>query len=105
MEIVINNKRYNLMIANTFFKRLKGLMFQKEIKQGLFLPKTNSIHTFLMKDMIDIIMIDKEDNIVYLEKKVKKNKIIIKKKAYHTIELPKNTICNLNIGDKLTIIR
>ena len=56
-----------------------------------------------MKDDIDIIMINKKNMVVYYERNVKKNQIIIKKKAYHTIELPSNSLSNININDKLTI--
>ncbi len=104
MEILINNKKFNLDVANSFTKRLFGLMGKKEITKGIFFPKTKSIHTFFMRDNIDIIMINKDNIVVYFKKNLKKNKIIIKKEAYHTIELPKDSINNLNIGDKLTII-
>lgn len=103
MKISVNNKEFNVEIADTFKKRLFGLMGKKNIKNGLYFPKTNSIHTFFMKEDIDVIMIDKENNIVYFKKNLKKNRILIKKKAYHTIELPHNSIKNININDKLTI--
>ena len=104
MEILINDQKFNLDIANTFTKRLIGLMGKRNINKGIFFPKTRSIHTFFMKDYIDIIMINKNYKIVYFKKNLKKNKIIIKKEAYHTIELPKDSINNIKIGDKLTII-
>ncbi len=103
MEIIINNQKFNVDIANTFKKRLIGLMGKKDIQKGLFFPKTRSIHTFFMKDNIDIIMIDKNNNIIYYKKNFKKNKIIIKRKAYHTIELPKNSIHNINLNNKIII--
>ena len=103
MEIIINDKLFNLETANTFKKRLIGLMGKKNIRKGIFFPKTNSIHTFFMKEEIDIIMINKKNEVIYYKKNFKKNRIIIKKEAYNTIELPKNSIINLKIGDKLTI--
>ena len=48
-------------------------------------------------------MIDKNNKVIYFEKNMKKMKILIKKKAYHTIELPFNSLSNINIDDKLTI--
>ena len=101
MEIVINEKKLKIDIANTFIKRLLGLMFQKEIKKGLFFPNTGSIHTFFMRSNIDIIMLNKENIVVYYEKNVSKNRIIIKKEAQHTIELPPNYPLNIQIGDRL----
>ena len=103
MKISVNKEEFNVEVANTFKKRLLGLMGKKNIKEGLYFPKTNSIHTFFMKEPIDIIMINKENHVVYIKKNLQKNKIIIKKKAYHTIELPNNSIKNININDKLTI--
>ena len=92
-------------IANHPIKRFFGLMGKKNIKTGLLFPKCNSVHTFFMKEDIDIIMIDKDKKIVLIKENVTKNKIIYKKEAYHTIELPKNTINNkLNLGETLTII-
>lgn len=103
MRILINNQEFNVDKANTFKKRFFGLMGKKNINKGLFFPKTRSIHTFFMKEMIDVIMIDKNNKVVYIKKNLSKNKIIIKKKAYHTIELPLNSIKNIKLGDQVTI--
>ena len=100
MKVIINNKRINLIEANTFIKKLKGLMFQKNINYCLRL-KTNSIHTFFMKEPIDIIMTDKFNNILYIFRNINKNKIIIKPKVYYTYEFPNYFIPN-NV-DKIII--
>lgn len=100
MKVIINNKRINLIEANTFIKKLKGLMFQKNINYCLRL-KTNSIHTFFMKEPIDIIMTDKFNNILYIFRNIDKNKIIIKPKVYYTYEFPNYFISN-NV-DKIII--
>ena len=92
MKIIINQEEFNVDKADTFKKRLFGLMGKRNIKKGMFFPKTRSIHTFFMKEAIDVIMIDKDNKVVYYQKSVSKNKIIIKKKAYHTIELPNNSL-------------
>ena len=103
MKIIVNNQTFNLEVANTFFKKFWGLMGKRNIKTGYFFPKTRSIHTFFMKENIDIIMIDKNNRVVFYKKNVPKNKIIIKKKAYHTIELPNNSLKIININDELTL--
>lgn len=101
MKIIINDKIFNLDIADTFFKKFLGLMGKKNIKRGIIFPHVSSIHTFFMKEAIDILMLDKNFKLVYWKKNVVKNTIIIKKKAYYTIELPKNSlneeIKNINI--------
>lgn len=103
MKIIINNQEFNVDVANNFKKRLFGLMGKKNITKGMFFPQTKSIHTFFMKEDIDIIMVDKDNNVIYYKKNFPKYHILIKKKAYHTIELPHNSLNNININDKLTI--
>ena len=101
MKIIIDDYKFIVDIANSFKKKFLGLMGKKNIKKGLFLPKTRSIHTFFMKETIDIIMINKNNEIIYYEENVPKNRIIIKKKAYHTIELPHNTINKIKNIDNI----
>ena len=97
MKVIVNNKEINLIDANNFIKRLKGLMFQKNINYCLRI-KTNCIHTFFMKEKIDVVMTDKNNNILYIFKNINKNKVIIKKHVYYTYEFPNNFI-NSNIND------
>lgn len=91
MKIIVNDKKINLIDANTFLKRLKGLMFKKNINYSLRI-KTNSIHTFFMKENIDIVMTDKDNNVLYIINNLPKNKIIIKPNVYYTYEFPNNFI-------------
>ena len=70
-----------------------GLMFKKNINYGLLFKNCRSIHTFFMKEQIDIIATDINDNIIKTYKSVKPNKILIAPKNTKNIyELPKNTI-------------
>ena len=91
MKVILNNKEIKLILANSFFQKLKGLMLQKNINYSMRF-KTNSIHTFFMKENIDIVMTDKNNNVIYIFKNVPKNKIIIKKNIYYTYEFPNNFI-------------
>lgn len=104
MRIIIDKKEIQLNTYKTFKNKLIGLMFKKSpIKEGYFFKNCNNIHTFFMKQNIDICMIDKDYNIIYLKENVPKKKIIIKLKAKHTIELPLNTVKYLKINSKLKI--
>ena len=49
MKLIVNNQEFNLVIANTFFKKLLGLMFKKEINEYLVFYHCSSVHTFFMK--------------------------------------------------------
>lgn len=103
MYTVIDNKEYKINIMNTFFKRLFGLMLKKEpIKEIYIFPKCSSIHTYFMKQNIDVCILDKNYNVVYIKENLEPNKILIKK-GYHTLEMPLNTGKNIKIGDNIKI--
>lgn len=103
MKLIYDNKCIEIKNCNTFFSRLKGFMFKKNIDCALLFNNCNSIHTFFMKNNIDVIMCDKENTILYYYNNVSKNKIILPKKmVYKTIELPVNYF-NVKIKEKIRI--
>lgn len=108
LYLKINNKDELLIKKATWFwPRFIGLMGKKNINYGILFPKTNSIHTFFMKEKIDVIAINPNNEIIMIHKNVSKNKIIkIKNKYKKTsiIELPYNTSNNFEIGQKLIFI-
>jgi uncharacterized protein len=106
MYLLINNKKVKYKVCLSFADRLIGLMFKKNIYQGLCFPNCNSIHTFFMICNIDVIMTDKNNNILYIYKDLQPNKIILpKKNVYYTYELPGSCLNNLKIGDKIEKVR
>lgn len=103
MYTLINNKKYNIILMNSFFRRLKGLMFKRDAIKDIYLfPKCSSIHTYFMKQNIDVCIIDKKNIITYIKSNVKKGSIIMQK-GYSTLEMPLGTCKHLKIGDKLII--
>ncbi len=103
MYIKGKNQNIELYILTNIYKRFIGFMFQKNINYALCFPKCNSIHTFFMKENIDIYMTDKNNKILYIYKNLKKNKIILpKKNVYNTYELPVN-ILDLKINEYIKI--
>ena len=107
MYITIDNKSIEIKKANTFFKRLFGLMGKKNINYGLLFKNINSIHTFFMKENIDILILDNDNNVILKYENFPKNKILnIKRKLKETqiLELPYNSTINIKINDKLSFI-
>ena len=103
MELIYDNKKITIYECKGFYTRLKGFMFCKEINHALLFNHCNSIHTFFMKKNIDVIMCDKEDNILYYYHNLSKNKIIFpKENVYKTIELPVNYF-NIKLNEKIRI--
>ena len=92
MRLIYDEKEIDIIECKSFFSRLKGFMFAKEIKSALLFNRCNSIHTFFMKTNIDVIMCNKENKILYYYHNLSKNKIILpKKNVSKTIEIPTNT--------------
>lgn len=58
-----------VIIANTFFQRLKGLLKKKKIDddEGLLIQPCNQVHTLGMKFDIDVIFISKLGEIIHIE--------------------------------------
>ena len=90
VEIPINISKYN-----TFFNRLRGLMFRLKpiVNEGIILEPCNSIHMFFMFFPIDVVFLDDQNRIVYLKENVRPWSVILPKKhAQSVIELPTETI-------------
>lgn len=78
-------------------------MMEKNINRALLFDKCNSIHTFFMKENIDVIMCDKDNNILYYYKDLGKNKVILPKKNVRKVfETPSNYF-DIEIGKKMII--
>ena len=92
-----------IVYANNFYLKLKGLMFQKNINYGMYFTNTNKLHTFFMRENIDIIGLDSKNIICDIYQNVKPNKIIILKNSIHTLELPANSKNNYKIGDTINL--
>ena len=92
LKLVINNS-IKIKNASNFFIRFRGFMLKKNIDYCLCFPKCNSIHTFFMLEPIDVVMTDKDNNILYTFENLLPNKIILpKKNVYYTYEFPKGTL-------------
>jgi len=95
----------NMEVANTFMRRLKGLLSRAAFNEtdGLLITPCSYVHTFGMKFDIDIVFIDKDNCVVGIRKGINKNKITGVLRAKHTLELPagKLTDLKIKIGDHL----
>ncbi len=99
MDLIYGNKKITIYECKSYFSRLKGFMFQKEIKHALLFDHCNSIHTFFMKKNIDVIMCNKNNEVLYYYNNFGKRKIIWpKRKVTKVIELPVNYF-NIKIGE------
>ena len=90
-----------IITAKTYMQKLTGLMGKKNINYGMFFPGVSSIHTFFMKESIDVIGLNDAMIVTSIYENVKPNKILILKNANPTLELPKGESKHYHIGQKV----
>lgn len=103
MQLIYQNKIIKIKECTSFFDRFLGFMGQTNINSGLLFNRCSSIHTFFMKENIDVIMLNNNNEILYYYPNLAKNKIIFpKRNVTKTIELPTNYF-KFTIHDKIII--
>ena len=95
-----------IMIADTFFLRLRGLMFRKELPSatGLLLAPCNSVHMCFMRFSIDVVYMDQEFNIIKIVKNLRPwIGLSMCGTAWATLEMTAGEAdsCGLAVGEKL----
>ena len=104
MILKYNNKEIVLYKCNSFFSRLKGFMFKKNIDCALLFDRCNSIHTFFMYKNIDVILCSKDNTILYYYCNLERNRIVLPKKGVCKVyEMPSNYF-NVKVGDVMEVI-
>ena len=92
MYVEFKDRKIPISNCISFKSRLLGMMFMRKQQEKIYrFPKCNSIHTFFMFQNIDVIMTDKDNNILYTYENLKPNKVIPpKKNVYYTYEFSHN---------------
>lgn len=105
-EEVIASK---VIIAKTFFKRLRGLLGKKglEIDECMIIYPCKSIHTFFMQFPIDVIFLDKDFRVIKVIRDMKPwSATSYIKEARYVVEMSSSKIRDTNtveIGDQLEL--
>lgn len=99
----------NVVIAESIFERMKGLLGRQGIKQGeaLWIKPCKSIHTVGMKFSIDVVFLDFDNRVIDIRGKVPPNRLTrIFLKANTVLELPAGTLSltETRSGDKVSFI-
>lgn len=104
MYLTIGKNKYKIKKATSFFKRLKGLIGETNIDYGMLFPNCNSIHTFFMKEPIDIVGLDENNEVIYKHQNLVGNQIIhINNPQNKTsiLELPNNASKKIKLNSIL----
>lgn len=97
----------NIAVAESFWSRLVGLMFKKDLVEmdGLYITFSKSIHTCFMRFHLDVIFLSRELKVVKIIKNMKPWRMtLIYFSARDVIELRSGSMPqDLQIGDQLRI--
>ncbi|MFT9488289.1 MAG: DUF192 domain-containing protein [Tepidibacillus sp.] len=93
----IKGKEY--VVADTFWKRFIGLMGKKK-SEGLYLTKTNQIHTCFMRFSLDVYYINEKGKVIAIDCGMKPWRFGRRvKQARDVLEVPACSLPHLTIGD------
>lgn len=97
----INNNKNVILTGRvsrlTGFKKITGLIGKKRAKIVVFRTRFG-IHTFFLKFPIDIVIVSKDNKVVFIKKFVKPKRFVFWNPRFDTvIELPEGTIENLGL--------
>ena len=103
MKLLYDEKSIELKECKSFCSRLIGFMFKMNINSALLFNRCDSIHTFFMKENIDVIMCDKDNNVLFFYRDLPKNKIIWPKKGVKKVFETPSGYFDIKIGKKMII--
>jgi uncharacterized protein len=97
----------NCLLADSFARRLVGLLGRKELNpgDGIVLRPEWSIHTFFMRFPIDAVFLDKSLVVVGIEDAIDPWRTAKQRGAKSVLELPagESSRRGLAVGDRLTL--
>lgn len=98
----------DVVLADTFLSRARGLMFRKEMNEfdGMLITPCNSIHTFGMNFPIDVVFLSKTFEVVKIFENLKPYRMTRPYfSATQVLELKSGTLNGrLNKGDRLEVM-
>ena len=98
----------NLTVADTFWKRLRGLLGTSAWPEGnaLLIRPCNSVHMFGMKYCLDVLFVDRQNLVMDTAESLAPGKIKICRRARYAVELPAGTLrrTGTSNGDRLQLI-
>lgn len=103
--IDITNGFYSceVILADTLWLKIRGLLFRDDWKGGMLLP-TKSIHTFGMKKALDVYFLDAKGKVVKVLLDFRPNRISpIVKEAKMVLEVPVGALGDVLPGNRLYI--
>lgn len=104
MVLRLKNNSISIVVASSWTQKMRGLMGVSPITYGLLIPNCNSIHTYFMKESIDVVGLNEQNQVIYIYTNLPKNQIIkIPNPITRTsiLELPKFFSKDIHLGSLL----
>lgn len=96
-----------LTVADTFWKRLRGLLGTREWPEGnaLLISPCNSVHMFGMKYCLDVLFLDRQNLVMEMVESLAPGRLKLCRGAKCAVELPAGTVRRTGTrrGDQLQI--
>ena len=97
-----------LTVADTFWKRLRGLLGTREWPEGnaLLIRPCNSVHMFGMKYRLDVLFVDQKNMVLEAVEALAPGRLKFCLGAKCAVELPEGTLRRTGTcrGDRLQIV-
>jgi len=98
----------SIEVADNLFKRMKGLLGKKQMRAGeaLWIKPCMSIHTFLMRFPIDVIFLDRRNQVIETVRNLQPNRITkLHLKSASVLELSVGVLeaSDTRVGDAIEI--
>ncbi|MFC3015786.1 DUF192 domain-containing protein [Virgibacillus litoralis] len=102
MEALEISLPFEIKIADSYWARLKGLLFYKKpfTEEGLLITRCKSVHMFFMRFPIDVVFLDHSNKVVKAIPNLKPWKVVPPvSNADSALELPTGTIVKNHITE------
>lgn len=97
-----------LLVAQTFFQRLRGLQFAKPLEPncGLLLKNCRSVHTMWMRFAIDVVFVDKAMTVLEVRRDIKPWRFVVPqaKDVSHVVEFTSGQKMKCEIGRRTEVV-
>lgn len=109
INITKNNElAANLVLADTLFSRMAGLLGRKKLVcgEGLWIKPCKGVHSFGMRFPIDIVFLDQQLRVIAVSHSLPPNRLTrLYLNATSVLELPSGTVMNsaTATGDRICI--
>ena len=92
-------------VASNYFLRLRGLIGQTNITEGLLLRPCAQVHTYFMREPIDVIYLDRNGRVLSVEPAMEPGRVgWYIHGATCVLELPANRWSQLHCSNTIRII-